>query len=220
MHRREFLQAAAAVAAISGAGAVGARDAAGPVPKAPAAAMGTNLSGLEWAAPGLRHSLSSAPNIHFTVPRKADVAYLASCGFTKNRLPVQWELLQPMLVGTQASAVARKLIGEPGSFHAGYAAFITGLLDAHAASSTRCIIDLHNYARYQDFSYQADGSVIGLKAPPEPWLRPYTTDKSQLQTRIFALAPGATLSPAQFADFWRRAASAWGAATPDWAATA
>ena len=210
MHRREFLQSAAAVAAIGNPGVGPAWGAGSPESKAPAAVMGTNLSGLEWAAPGLRHSLSSAPNIHFTVPRKADVAYLAACGFTKNRLPVQWELLQPMLPGTQANPAARKLIGEPGSFHAGYAAYITGLLDAHAASGMRCIIDLHNYARYRDFKYQADGSVVGLKAAPEPWLRPYIQDKAQLQTRIFALAEGASLSPAQFADFWRRAASMWG----------
>lgn len=210
MHRREFLQSAAAVAALGSPGAGPAWGAGGLDAKAHAAVMGTNLSGLEWAAPGLRHSLSSAPNIHFTVPRKADVAYLAACGFTKNRLPVQWELLQPMLPGTPANPAARKLIGEPGSFHAGYAAHVTGLLDAHAASGMRCIIDLHNYARYQDFKYQADGSVLGLKAAPEPWLRPYTPDKAQLQTRIFALADGASLSPAQFADFWRRAASLWG----------
>ena len=210
------MQAAAAVAAIGGPVARAAQNANSPEPKAIAAVMGTNLSGLEWAAPGLRHSLSSAPNIHFTVPRKADVLYLASCGFTKNRLPVQWELLQPMLPGTQASAVAKKLIGEPGSFHAGYAGHITGLLDAHAAAGTRCIIDLHNYARYRDFKYQPDGSVIGLKAAPEPWLRPYTLDKAQLQTRIFALGEGATLTPVQFADFWWRAASAWGG-HPAWA---
>ena len=39
--------------------------------------MGTNLSGMEWANPGLRHGLSSEPNIHFSVPRAAEVAYLA-----------------------------------------------------------------------------------------------------------------------------------------------
>ena len=171
--------------------------------------MGTNLSGLEWAKPGLRHGLSSAPNIHFTVPRSADVAYLASCGFTKNRLPIQWELLQPMLPGTVADASAKALIGEPGAFHTGYASCITGLLDAHAASNTRCIIDLHNYARYQDFRYQLDGSVVGLKAAPDPLLRPYTTDRAQIQSRIFALGEGASLTPAQFADFWHRAAMLW-----------
>ncbi|MDB5886993.1 MAG: Twin-arginine translocation pathway signal [Polaromonas sp.] len=180
-----------------------------PDAKMQPAALGTNLSGLEWAKPGLRHSLSSAPNIHFTVPRKVDVAYLAGCGFTKNRLPIQWELLQPMLPGTLASAPVRALVGEPGEFHAGYASYITGLLDAHAASGMRCIIDLHNYARYQDFRYQADGSVIGLKAATDPLLRPYTTDRAQMHTRIFALAEGASLTPAQFADFWRRAALKW-----------
>ena len=209
MHRREFAQATAALAALNLWGRQVAQAAGQPDAKAPPVVMGTNLSGLEWAKPGLRHGLSSAPNIHFTVPRKADVAYLASCGFTKNRLPIQWELLQPMLPGTNANAAARGLIGEPGAFHAGYASYITALLDAHAASKISCIIDLHNYARYQDFRYQPDGSVIGLKAAPDSLLRPYTTDRSQIQGRIFALENGATLTPAQFADFWRRAAVMW-----------
>ena len=212
MHRREFSQAAAAMAALGLWGGPSARAAGQAEAKAPLAssvALGTNLSGLEWAAPGLRHGLSSASNIHFTVPRKSDVAYLAACGFTKNRLPIQWELLQPMLPGTVANAAARSLIGEPGAFHAGYASYITGLLDAHAASGTRCIIDLHNYARYTDFIYQPDGAVIGLKAAPDPLLRPYTTDRSQIQRRIFALEKGATLTPALFADVWRRAATLW-----------
>ena len=209
MQRREFSQAVAAMAALGLWPGKQAQAAGQPEVKIPPPAMGTNLSGMEWAKPGLRHGLSSAPNIHFTVPRKADVAYLASCGFTKNRLPIQWELLQPMLPGTHANAAAKALIGEPGAFHADYAACITGLLDAHAASSTRCIIDLHNYARYQDFKYRADGSVLGLKAAPDPLLRPFTTDKSQIQSRIFALGEGASLTPAQFADFWRRAAMLW-----------
>lgn len=173
------------------------------------AAMGTNLSGMEWAAPGLRHGLSSLPNLHFTVPRAADVAYLAAQGFTKNRLPIQWELLQPMLHDTLANDAARAAIGEPGAFHPYYEGYITGVLDAHAAAGIRCIIDLHNYARYQDFRYQADGSVPGLTQPPGPLLRPYTTDASQVQQRIFALAPGATLRPSHFSDFWGRAAARW-----------
>ena len=212
MHRREFSQAAAAMAALGlwrGQPAQAAGPSEAKTPPATPVALGANLSGLEWAAPGLRHSLSSAPNIHFTVPRKSDVAYLATCGFTKNRLPIQWELLQPMLPGTIANATARSLIGEPGAFHAGYASSITGLLDAHAASSTRCIIDLHNYARYADFIYQPDGSVTGLKAAPDPLLRPFTTDRSQIQRRIFALEKGATLTPALFADVWRRIATMW-----------
>ena len=206
MQRREFSQALAALAAL---GLQRAALAAGQGTKAAPVIMGTNLSGMEWTKPGLRYGLSSAPNLHFTVPRRADVAYLASCGFTQNRLPIQWELLQPMLPDTQANTTARALIGEPGRFHAVYASFITGVLDAHAAAGIRCIIDLHNYARYQDFRYQPDGSVIGLTAPPQAALRPYTTDNQQVYVRIFGLAPGASLTPAHFVDFWRRAAAQW-----------
>jgi endoglucanase len=171
--------------------------------------MGTNLSGMEWAKPGLRYGRSSVPNLHFTVPRASDVAYLAANGFNKNRLPIQWELLQPMLHDTNANATAQGLIGAPGAFHSGYEAYITGVLDAHAAAGVKCIIDCHNYCRYQDFKFQPDGSVIGLTQPPEALLRPYTSDASQVQERIFALAPGATLTLANFTDFWVRVANRW-----------
>lgn len=171
--------------------------------------MGTNLSGMEWARPGLRYGLSSQPNVHFTVPRKADVAYLAACRFTRNRLPVQWELLQPMLQDTKADAPARAAIGEPGALHEGYASYIDGILDAHAAAGIRCIVDLHNYGRYQDFVFQPDGSVRGLVKRQDSLLRPYTSDASQVQVRIFSLADKPSLSTASFADFWRRAAARW-----------
>ena len=172
-------------------------------------AAGTNFSGMEWAAWGLRQGLSSAPNLHFTPPRAADVAYLAACGFKKNRLPFQWELLQPMLHDTRANDAARKLIGEPGAFHAAYESFITAVLDAHAAADITCILDNHNYCRYKDFRYQADGSILGLTAPPGAIYRPYSVDPSQRVERIFSLAPGATLTQAHFADFWTRAATRW-----------
>ena len=172
-------------------------------------AMGTNLSGMEWAKPGLRYGASSLPNVHFTVPRKAEVAYLAACGYAKNRLPIQWELLQPMLHDIQPSEASRKLIGSPGAFHATYEAYITGVLDAHASVGMRCIIDNHNYCRYQDFRFQADGSIKGLMPAPQPLMRPYTSDASQVQVRIFSLAKGATLTMAHFTDFWSRAAARW-----------
>ena len=172
-------------------------------------AMGTNLSGMEWAKPGLRYGASSLPNVHFTVPRKAEVAYLAACGYAKNRLPIQWELLQPMLHDIQPSEASRKLIGSPGAFHTTYEAYITGVLDAHAAVGMRCIIDNHNYCRYQDFRFQADGSIKGLMPAPQPLMRPYTSDASQVQVRIFSLAKGATLTMAHFTDFWSRAAARW-----------
>ena len=179
-----------------------------PPPLGPLA-LGTNLSGMEWARPGLRYGGSTAPNINFTVPRKVDVAYLASMGYTRNRLPVQWELLQPMLSTTIANPAAQAAIGAPGAFHAVYASYITDVLDAHAAAGIKCIIDCHNYCRYQDFVFQPDGSVIGLTPFANPLLRPYTTNASQVQERIFALAPGATLLPANFTDFWTRAALLW-----------
>ena len=212
MRRREFSQVAAAMAALVPMGPLGlpriaraaASDAVTGLP-----AMGTNLSGMEWARPGLRHGLSSAPNIHFAVPRAAEIAYLAACGFRKNRLPIQWEMLQPMLHDTKANAAAQAAIGKPGAFHPGYESYITGVLDAHAAAGIQCIIDCHNYCRYQDFRFLAGGAVIGLTTPAGGLLRPYTTERAQVQERIFSLAPGATLTPANFTDFWTRVATNW-----------
>jgi endoglucanase len=143
------------------------------------------------------------------VPRAAEVAYLAACGYRKNRLPIQWELLQPMLHDTPANAAVQAAVGKPGAFHAGYESYITGVLDAHAAAGIQCIIDCHNSCRYQDFRFQPDGSVKGLAVPPNALVRPYSTDKSQMEVRIFSLAPGATLTQANFNDFWTRAANKW-----------
>ena len=178
-------------------------------PPSGAPLMGTNLSGMERALSGLRLGASSMPNVDFTVPRAADVAYLASTGHRKNRLPIQWELLQPMLHNTPANPAARAAIGQPGEFHAVYASYITGVLDAHAAVGSRCIIDLHNYCRYQDFKFQPNGSVIGLTVPSNKLLRAYTSDASQVRTRLFALAPGATLTVSNFTDFWTRTSLKW-----------
>ncbi len=52
--------------------------------------------------------------------------------------------------------------------------------------------------------------MIGLTQPSDPLRRAYTTDASQVFTRIMATAPGATLSPAAFADLWRRIVQRWG----------
>ncbi|WP_427914633.1 glycoside hydrolase family 5 protein [Ramlibacter sp. MMS24-I3-19] len=174
----------------------------------PVATLGTNLSGLEWAS-NIRRSADTRPNLDYTVPRAADVRWLAANGFGKNRLPIMWELLQPVLVDTPANAQVRALLGEPGALNETQAHFIQGVLDAHAQVGARCILDLHNYCRYIDFRYQADGSVIGLTAPPDPSLQAYTTDGSQVFTRIFATAPGTTLSQRAFTDFWTRVAQRW-----------
>jgi endoglucanase len=90
-----------------------------------------------------------------------------------------------------------------------YQGYITAVLDAHAAAGIKCFIDLHNYCRYTDFVYQPDGSVKGLVRPANPNIYAFTSDPTQVITRIFATAPGATLTPAHFTDFWRRAASLW-----------
>ena len=173
------------------------------------AAVGMNLSGLEWPKPGIRRGNSTLPNLHMAAPRKAEIAWLAQQGLRKNRLPVLWELLQPVLFDSRPNAATRALVGEPGEFDAGYAQFITDVLDAHAAAGATCILDLHNYGRYRDFRYAPDGSVPGLKPGQTPLHRPYTENPAALQERIFSLAPGATLTQAHFTDFWVRAVRRW-----------
>jgi hypothetical protein len=210
MRRRTFAQAVTAGAALAlpGCGTPIGQLWLRLFPK-PGPALGTNLSGLEWAQPGLRYGPGTAPNLNFTAPRKAEVAWLASHGYTRNRLPIQWEMLQPMLHDSPADARARALIGQPGELHAGYAAYITDVLDAHAAAGTKVILDCHNYCRYRDFRFQPDGSVKGLKRPPDPLLRAYTGDNTQVQERIFSLAPQATLRVGHFTDFWTRVVHRW-----------
>jgi len=222
LQRREFslTAVAAATVAVTGCGggtpelAASSNASAAPMgaPKAPLGAapsgpaMGVNLSGMEWANTGMRFGGGTAPNIHFTVPRKSDVAYLASQGYSRTRLPIQWEMLQPMLFDTQANAAARAAIGQPGGFDEHYGLAILDVLDAHAANGMKCIIDLHNYCRYRDFVFQADGSVIGLVKPSDPNVRAYTTDNTQVRTRIMATAPGATLTAAHLGNFWTQVA--------------
>ncbi len=175
----------------------------------PGFTIGTNLSGMEWPKPGIRRGNSTLPNLHFTVPRRADIAWLAEQGFRKNRLPVLWELLQPVLHDSRPDAAARALVGEPGEFHPLYAQLVTDVLDAHAAAGATCILDLHNYGRYRDFRYRADGGVPGLRKGLTPLHRAFTEDSQGIVERIFSLAPGATLTQAHFADFWARAAQRW-----------
>jgi hypothetical protein len=164
---------------------------------------------METAEGGMRYGGGTFPNLNYTVPRRSHVAYLGANGFTKTRLPIKWEMLQPMLHDTVASTSARAIIGEPGVFHAGYESYITGVLDAHAAAGIKCVIDLHNYCRYRDFIFQPDGSVLGLVKPGNALIYAYTGDSSQVRERIFSLAAGATLKQSNFTDFWARAARKW-----------
>lgn len=171
--------------------------------------IGTNLASMELAPPGVRFGASTLPNVNFTVPRRADIDWLAANGYTKTRLPIRWEMLQPVLHDTNINAATQAILGAPGELHPGYAAYIDYVLDAHAAAGIKCWIDLHNYCRYADFVYQPDGSVPGLVKPSTPLVRPYTTDSTQVQTRIMALAPGATLRIGHFMDVWARIARRW-----------
>jgi hypothetical protein len=157
----------------------------------------------------MRFGLGTQPNINWQAPRKADIAWLASQGYNKNRLPIKWEMLQPVLFDTNVNAATQAIVGAPGAFNPTYQAHIQAVLDAHAAAGTKCLIDLHNYCRYKDFRYQADGSVIGLMKPNDPTIYPYTTDPNQVYVRIFATAPGATLSIQHFTDLWTRIANLW-----------
>jgi endoglucanase len=209
MRRRTFLPLTAAGGALPLLPGCWLTDSNAQAPARVAGGIGTNLSGMEWTKPNMRRGASSTPNLHFMVPRRADVAWLAANGFTRNRLPILWEMLQPMLFDTRASAAVRALVGEPGEFNAHYAQAVTDVLDAHAAVGAKCILDLHNYCRYQDFRYQPDGSVNGLGKPPTPLHRAFTEDPHAIQERIFALAPGATLTKEHFTDFWTRAARRW-----------
>src|ERR1700741_5494576 len=47
-----------------------------PVPTLPPVAMGTNLSGMEWARPGLRYGQSTKPGGNVSGSRAEDVRYL------------------------------------------------------------------------------------------------------------------------------------------------
>jgi len=170
--------------------------------------MATNLPGMETAVFNIRYGSGTQQNVDYSVPRRADIQWLAANGYKKTRLPISWEMLQPMLFDTNANAATRAIVGQPGAFDPVYQGHIQSVLDEHAAVGMKCVIDLHNYCRYRDFVYQPDGSVIGL-VQPRAGIMPYTSDRNQVRTRIFATAPGATLNPAHLNDFWVRAARLW-----------
>lgn len=171
--------------------------------------MGANLAGMQAAMGNLRFGQGTQVNIDWAVPRRADVQWLAANGYTLNRLPIQWEMLQPVLFDTNINTATRAIVGNPGEFNATYQSYITSMLDVHAQLGIKCWIDLHNYCRYVDFVVQPDGSVRGLVRPSAAGIYAYTSDPTQVVTRIFATAPGATLRPAHFTDFWTRAARLW-----------
>jgi aryl-phospho-beta-D-glucosidase BglC (GH1 family) len=179
-------------------------------------AAGVNLSGMEVTSPRLvRYGASNYPNRNYTVPRAATIAYLASQGITKVRLPIAWELLQPIRASSPANAAVVAAYNSSlgahvkGGFWEPYAAYITKVLDAAQAAGIKVLLDVHNYARYNDFVYQADGSVLGLVDPADDLLPPHVNgDTAQVTSTIFAKV-NPKLTVADFVDLWTRIATRW-----------
>jgi len=185
---------------------------------------GTNLSGMEWGYPTLRMG-QLFPNQGYTVPRTPAVTYLDSRGFTKNRLPIRWEMIQPVRIGINASASVLAACGvlSIGDLHPQYVAMIDYVLDAHAAAGTKCIIDMHNYCRYKDFIYGPFGpadpgtpsnGVRGLVAHSAsvPGTHAYTNYRipagqpnagaAPVFEAIMSLNANPSITQAQFKDVW------------------
>lgn len=172
--------------------------------------QGVNFSGLENTQPNMRYGQGTSVNINFTIVRQADVTYLTQLGFTRNRLPMLWELLQPFLAqqNPNTTVLAGAKIAVVGDVVPSQMKYILDVLDYHANAGAKCLLDLHNYCRYTSFVVQGDGSVIGYQVPSNSLLAPYTTDGSQVVGRIMSLnpgaAPGVTITQNDFNVFWSR----------------
>lgn len=146
-----------------------------PPPAAAPTAVGTNLSGMEWAQH--RYGQSTRQNYNWTPARVPDLAYLASQGMTKVRLPISWEMIQPVLFDSPANATTLAMfpVTNPGDLYAPYAAIIDGIMAAANANGMTVLLDLHNYFRYRDFLYNMDGTVTGIVDPSDVRLMPYSS---------------------------------------------
>lgn len=177
---------------------------------------GPNLSGLEWAVNGnFRKNASTQQFMNFNGPRFADFAYLATRGVTKVRLPVPWEMLQPILAGNPGSATASVIsdhgISSAGALHPEYLSMIDGIYSAAAANGIKVLFDLHSYARFLDFQYVAgvpDNYVHPSRSADQVAIRPYSTFSSgatvQTYYRIFSLNSAPSLTQTHFTDVWTR----------------
>lgn len=171
---------------------------------------GFNISGMEWSSYAYtRGSDSNAPNRDFTVPRDEYISFIANRGFKKTRLPILWEMLQPVLKrqGAQGNILNAYGIANSGDLCPRTVRQITQVLDAHAAAGIKCYLDIHNYCRYVDFIYNADGSVPGFTVPGGV-LMPYSATNST-QTRIFSSSATPSLTKADFNDLWTRIVNQW-----------
>lgn len=178
--------------------------------------FGTNLSGLESAGSGVRYGASTQPNLNFTMPRLSLMQYLVANGCKIVRLPFSWELLQPILASGTPNSVVKAGYGvtAPGDLEPTFSAVIQSVLDNAATAGLKVILDCHNYCRYQDFVYNADGSVTGFTAPGQP-VKPYTSNSAKVVKRLMSLNPGfapsITISQTDFNSLWTKIAQKWGA---------
>lgn len=153
-------------------------------------------------------------NLGQTAPRDEDISYLAAQNFYRNRLPIRWELLQPILADSPASLLVRNAyvpaIASNGSLYTNYRDRITSVLDAHAAVGAKCIIGLKNGCRYIDFVYDGSGNVLNLVAGSADGSRqPYTVSGLGVE-RVFGDVGGSALIQSNFVDIWSRIAGYWG----------
>lgn len=78
--------------------------------------------------------VADSTTLQYYVPTAGDVAAMASRRTKNMRLPINWERLQPTLLGALNST---------------YLGYVTTIADACLANGIGLILELHNYARYE-----------------------------------------------------------------------
>lgn len=171
------------------------------VPSVAAVPIGVNLAGMEYNGTSAAFSNARTANqliYHgWTPPTPEDVAYVASLGMNRIRLPLSWELLQPVLDTTMYTTA-----GVPGALEAGHLKYITTILDACAQHDVKCLLDLHNYGRYVDYLYQANGSI--LTGVVSAGVVRYVQNPAN---RVVKVLGTDALTPAHLANVWSRLAT-------------
>jgi len=174
------------------------------MPSVASVPLGVNLAGMEYNGTSVGGSNARTSNqmiYHgWTPPTAADVAYVASLGMNRIRLPLSWELLQPVLNTTPYS-----IAGVPGALDQDHLKLVTDVLDACAKHGVKCILDLHNYARYVDYVYQPNGSI--LTSVSKQGVVRYVANPAN---RVIKVLGTKDLTAAHLADVWSRLASQYG----------
>ena len=109
-----------------------------PMNASAACLQGINLAGAEFG------SVGGQIGIEYSYPKPDTISYFAQKGLNSVRLPFRWERLQPVLNGP---------------LNSGELARITSAVNTIRANGMSVILDVHNYARYNN-------NTIGSKAVP------------------------------------------------------